>query len=44
VLHAQGWDHQTEHEAHEMERQEVAVLLRLGISDPYAQGGDMPAG
>ncbi|MGC8507568.1 MAG: rRNA maturation RNase YbeY [Thiomonas sp.] len=44
MLHAQGWDHQTEHEAQEMERREVAVLQRLGISDPYAHGSDMPAG
>ncbi|MBN2691355.1 MAG: rRNA maturation RNase YbeY [Burkholderiaceae bacterium] len=44
VLHAQGWDHQTEREAQEMERREVAVLQRFGIPDPYAHGSDMPAG
>ncbi|OYV29855.1 MAG: rRNA maturation RNase YbeY [Thiomonas sp. 20-64-9] len=44
MLHAQGWDHQTEREAQEMERREVAVLQRFGISDPYAQGSDMRAG
>lgn len=44
VLHAQGWDHQTEREAQEMERREVAVLQRFGIADPYLHGSDMPAG
>jgi probable rRNA maturation factor len=44
VLHAQGWDHQTEREAQEMERREVAVLQRFGIPDPYAHGSDMPVG
>ena len=44
VLHAQGWDHQTEREAQHMERLEVAILQRFAIPDPYAHGGDMPAG
>ncbi len=44
LLHAQGWDHQTELEAQEMERHEVTVLQRFGISDPYADGSEMPAG
>ncbi|MFZ5490108.1 MAG: rRNA maturation RNase YbeY [Thiomonas sp.] len=44
LLHAQGWDHQTEQEAQGMESHEVAVLQRLGIADPYADGSEMPAG
>ncbi|MGC9162838.1 MAG: rRNA maturation RNase YbeY [Thiomonas sp.] len=44
MLHAQGWDHQTEHEAQQMEHQEIQVLERLGFADPYAGGSDMPAG
>lgn len=44
VLHAQGWDHLTEHEAQEMERREVAALQRFAIPDPYADGSAMPAG
>lgn len=44
LLHAQGCDHQTEREAQDMERREVAVLQRFGIPDPYADGSDMPAG
>lgn len=44
MLHAQGWDHQTEHEAHAMEQREIAVLKRFEIPDPYAYGSDMPAG
>ena len=44
VLHALGWDHQTEAEAQAMERHEVAVLAALGVPDPYAFGADMPAG
>lgn len=44
MLHAQGWDHQTEREAQAMEQCEVAVLQRFGIPDPYAHGSDLPAG
>ena len=44
VLHALGWDHQTEDEARAMEQREVAVLAALGVADPYADGADMPAG
>ena len=44
LLHAQGWDHQTEGEAQEMERREVEVLQHFEIPDPYANGSDMPAG
>lgn len=39
VLHLLGFDHEAEVEAEEMERQEVAVLGRLGIADPYACPG-----
>ena len=44
VLHALGWDHQTEAEAQAMELHEVEVLSTLGVPDPYAFGADMPAG
>jgi probable rRNA maturation factor len=36
ALHAQGWDHETsEQDAHQMEAQEVQILTRLGIANPY---------
>lgn len=35
VLHAQGYDHQTEPEALEMEQMETNILARLGFADPY---------
>jgi len=35
VLHARGFDHETARPAREMEAQEVAILARLGIPDPY---------
>jgi len=38
LLHAQGWDHQTEREAQAMEAHEAAVLHRLGFANPYAEG------
>lgn len=34
-LHLIGYDHETEAEAEEMEGEEIAVLARLGISNPY---------
>lgn len=37
ALHAQGWEHETsETEAIAMEAQEVAILDRLGVANPYA--------
>ena len=35
VMHAQGYDHETDTEAEEMEALETAVLARLGFDDPY---------
>jgi probable rRNA maturation factor len=36
ALHAQGYDHEDEAEALEMEALETAILSRLGVADPYA--------
>uniref|UniRef100_E6PM47 Putative metal-dependent hydrolase n=1 Tax=mine drainage metagenome TaxID=410659 RepID=E6PM47_9ZZZZ len=36
VLHAMGWDHELEADAERMEATERALLLTLGIADPYA--------
>lgn len=36
VLHLQGWDHEDEQEAEEMEQEERAILAQLGYPDPYA--------
>lgn len=35
VLHAQGYDHQNDVDAAEMEQLETDILARLGFSDPY---------
>jgi len=35
VMHAQGYDHETDEEAQEMEQLETEILAVLGISDPY---------
>jgi probable rRNA maturation factor len=35
ALHAQGYDHEGEADAHLMEGRESAVLLGLGLPDPY---------
>ena len=37
VLHAQGYDHEDDEEAAEMETIETELLATLGFSDPYAQ-------
>ena len=36
VLHAQGYDHETDEEAEEMEQLETEILATLGVADPYA--------
>jgi probable rRNA maturation factor len=36
VLHAQGYDHEDEEEAEEMEALEIEILEALGFSNPYA--------
>ncbi len=43
LLHLQGYDHQTETEAEEMEALEVRILKRLRIADPYAGGELAPS-
>ena len=35
VLHAQGYDHETDEEALEMEKIEAAILSRFKIANPY---------
>jgi len=38
TLHAQGWDHETgEEDAQAMEARESALMLGLGLADPYAR-------
>jgi probable rRNA maturation factor len=37
VLHAQGYDHEDDEEATEMESLETELLATLGFGDPYAQ-------
>ena len=36
LLHLLGYDHETEHEAAEMERLETDILTKIGLADPYA--------
>jgi probable rRNA maturation factor len=38
TLHLAGRDHETDHAARRMEREEAAVLRRLGVPDPYRGG------
>ena len=37
VLHAQGYDHDDDAEAMEMEALETAIVTKLGFGDPYRQ-------
>lgn len=36
TLHAQGWDHETDEEAEEMEALEREIMKGLGFPDPYS--------
>ena len=36
MLHLQGWDHENDDEAQDMEDQEREILAALGYPDPYA--------
>ncbi len=38
ALHAQGWDHEDEGEAADMEALETFILATLGVADPYGRG------
>jgi probable rRNA maturation factor len=44
VLHAQGYDHEVENDAEEMEKFETEILAGLGMPDPYADTTDRTAG
>ncbi|MDB5838223.1 MAG: putative metal-dependent hydrolase [Herminiimonas sp.] len=37
VLHAQGYDHENDEEAAEMEQLETEIMATLGLPDPYAE-------
>jgi probable rRNA maturation factor len=36
VLHAQGYDHESDRDAARMEAREVAILASLRVPDPYS--------
>lgn len=35
ILHLQGYDHQSDEEAHEMESKEINIMDKLGYNNPY---------
>jgi probable rRNA maturation factor len=37
ALHAQGWDHEDDGEAADMQALEAFILATLGVADPYAR-------
>ena len=39
VLHLQGYDHDSERDARQMERRESRLVARLGFADPYGEEG-----
>jgi probable rRNA maturation factor len=39
LLHLQGYDHESQNEADEMERLERAMMATLGLHDPYSDNG-----
>ncbi|WP_018604745.1 rRNA maturation RNase YbeY [Uliginosibacterium gangwonense] len=39
MLHLQGWDHETDEEAEQMEAEEREIMAALGLPDPYALDG-----
>ena len=44
VLHLQGYDHDAERAAREMERRESRIVTRLGFPDPYGEARDSGLG
>jgi len=42
MLHLQGYDHEHDDEAQEMEARESALVLQLGYPDPYQEAQDTP--